>query len=163
MNTTTRTGDSVLKQIADLQNLSHADLQQLWRTLHGKEPPAFNRPFLIKRLAYRIQELAYGGLSSNALGLMDKVLEDRGYDGNGGDCGRSHAEQRRKEGLPTPGTRFVREWRGRIYEVIATPNGFEYDGKPFRSLTAISQLITGTHCNGRVFFGMNRKMKKGRQ
>lgn len=161
MKTTNGTGDSVLKQIADLQNLSHAELQQLWRTLHGKEPPAFNRPFLIKRLAYRIQELAYGGLSPNVSAAMDEVLDTHGYDGNGSDCGRSRIEQRRKEGLPAPGTRFVREWRGKTYEVVATPNGFEYEGRPFRSLTAIAQLITGTHCNGRVFFGMNRKKKGG--
>ncbi len=162
MKMTDRTENSVLKQIADLHNLSHVELQQLWRTLHSKEPPAFNRPFLIKRLAFRIQELAYGGLSPNACEVMDEMLDGHGYDANGGDCGRSRIEQRRKEGLPIPGTRFVREWRGKMYEVTVTPDGFEYEGRRFRSLTAIAQLITGTNCNGRVFFGMNRK-KKGRQ
>jgi hypothetical protein len=71
MTTNTGTGDSVLKQIADLQNLSHAQLQQLWRTLYGKDPTASNRPYLVKRLAYRIQEIAYGGLS-------DTVAKDDG-------------------------------------------------------------------------------------
>jgi DUF2924 family protein len=56
--------DSALAQVAALPEKSTADLKQLWRELYDREPPPYNRPFLVKRLAYRIQELAYGGLSA---------------------------------------------------------------------------------------------------
>ena len=56
--------DSVLAQVAALPEKSTAELKQLWRELYDREPPPYNRPFLVKRLAYRIQELAFGGLSA---------------------------------------------------------------------------------------------------
>ena len=57
--------DSVLRQVADLQNLTYEQLKELWRTLNGGQPPAYNRKYIISRLAYRIQEIAYGGLSDD--------------------------------------------------------------------------------------------------
>jgi hypothetical protein len=58
--------NSVLAQLAALPEKSTAELKQLWRDLYDREPPPYNKPFLIKRLAYRIQELAYAGLSARA-------------------------------------------------------------------------------------------------
>ena len=58
--------ESIVKQIAGLHRLSAAELKDRWRELFGTEPPGYNRSFLIKRLAHRIQELAYGGLSDTA-------------------------------------------------------------------------------------------------
>ena len=54
------------------------------------------------------------------------------------------------------GTRFEREWKGRRYEVITREDGFEFEGMPFKSLSAIARHITGTQWNGRVFFGLNK-------
>ena len=54
--------DSVLAQLAALPGKTAPELKQLWRELYDREAPSFNKPFLVKRLAYRIQELAYGGL-----------------------------------------------------------------------------------------------------
>ena len=59
--------DSVLRQVADLKNLTHDELKDLWKTLNGGEPPAYNRKYIVSRLAYRIQEIAYGGLSDLSL------------------------------------------------------------------------------------------------
>ena len=58
--------NSVLAQLAALPGKTTPELKQLWRELYDREPPSYNKPFLIKRLAYRIQELAYGGLSARA-------------------------------------------------------------------------------------------------
>jgi len=160
MTTNTGTGDSVLKQIADLQNLSHAQLQQLWRTLYGKDPTACNRPYLIKRLAYRIQEIAYGGLSDKSRKMMDDILDSCGFDENGGSLDGRRTERKRKVGVPVVGTRLVREWNGRTYEVTVVYGGFEYEGRRYRSLTAIATAITGTHWNGRTFFGLKESHKK---
>ncbi len=60
-----------------------------------------------------------------------------------------------------PGTRFVRIWKDRRYEVLAHPNGFEYDGRIFRSLSAVSREITGTRWNGRLFFGLKKNNDAG--
>lgn len=163
MKTITRTNDSVLKQIAGLESLKHEELVKLWRTLYGNDPTASNRPYLIKRLAYRIQELAYGGLSDNARRTMDEILDLHGFDENGGNLDSRRVEKKRKVGVPVVGTRLVREWNGRTYEAIVVHGGFEYEGRRYRSLTAIATAITGTHWNGRAFFGLKKSHeKKGR-
>ena len=160
MKMTNGTSDSVLKQIADLDTLNHDQLCELWRTLFGKEPAAFNRPYLIKRLAYRIQEIAYGGLSERAHKTMDDVLDSHGFDENGGSLDGRRTERKRKAGVPVAGTRLVREWNGRTYEVTVAYGGFEYEGRRYKSLTAIATAITGTHWNGRAFFGLKESHKK---
>lgn len=160
------TGNSVLRQIADLQNLSHDELRQLWRTLIGGDPPAYNRTFIVSRLTYRIQELACGGLSERARRTMREVLDENGFDENACDGGarRRQRDRKRKEGMPVLGTRFVREWNGRRYEVTVVNGGFEFEGRRYRSLTAITKAITGTHWNGRAFFGLRSDgAEKGRQ
>ena len=83
--------DSVLQQIAGLKGLDHDGLCQLWRTLYGKEPSAYNRTFIISRLAHRIQEIAYGGLSGETKSKMRDVLKSGGFNEIGGN---SHGKQR---------------------------------------------------------------------
>jgi hypothetical protein len=142
----------VLKQIAQLPGLSFEELKERWRALYGTEPPAYNKPFLIKRLAYRIQELAYGGLSENAKARLDEIARENGMD----ELASLDRTTPRKKGMPVIGTRLVREWNGDRYEVTVVHNGFEFRGKTFRSLTSITKAITGTHWNGPAFFGLRR-------
>ena len=144
---------NVLKQILDLQNLSHSELVSLWRTLCGNEPPASNRRFIIKRLAYRIQEIAYGGLSQEAHSTMDAILKRHDYNENGMPKAASSKTQAMKD-MPIIGSKLFREWNGRRYEVTTLRDGFEYEGRKYRSLSAIATTITGTHWNGRAFFGL---------
>ncbi|MHB9036379.1 MAG: DUF2924 domain-containing protein [Armatimonadota bacterium] len=146
--------DSVKKQIADLQNLSYDELKQLWRTLYGSDPPAYNKVFIKNRLAYRIQELTYGGLSNRARQFLKSVLIANGFKDNGCRSAAGRKELRHRcEDLPVLGTKLTREWNGRRHEAIVVTGGFEYDGKRYRSLTAVAKAITGTHRSGRAFFG----------
>mgnify|MGYP001596877321 CR=1 FL=1 len=146
--------DSVLQQIAGLKTLDHENLCNLWRTLYGKEPPAYSRPFLISRLSHRIQEIAYGGLSDATKQKMHDVLKSNGFNEVGSSRhGQQKAKQAQKNNMPVVGTKLVRDWNGRRYEVIAVSGGFEYDGRLYRSLSAIAKVITGTHWNGKLFFG----------
>jgi len=145
---------SVLKQVADLENLTHQELKRLYVTLHGVEPPAYNRDFIIKRLAYRIQEIAYGGLPAEAHRKMDEALNRHGYDENGMPTKAVGRRTGRGKDAPIIGSRLVRDWNGKRYEVTALHDGFEFDGRKYRSLTAIATAITGTHWNGRAFFGL---------
>jgi hypothetical protein len=145
--------DSVLTQIAGLSSLDHNGLNDLWRTLYGKEPPAYNRQFVISRLAYRLQEIAYGGLSDETKTKMKDVLASSNMGGKKSTSNKTK-QRIRKRDMPIYGTRLVRDWNGHRYEVIAVPGGFEYDGMLYRSLSAIAKAITGTHWNGKLFFGI---------
>ncbi len=147
-----RARHSVLRQLATLETMSLEQLHEKWRDLYGGEPPRYRRRFLLKRLAYRIQELFYGGLSEAAKAHLRQAAQgdpvarvDRRISGN---------PQNKADILP--GTRFVRIWKDRRYEVLAHENGFEYDGRIFRSLSAVSREITGTRWNGRLFFGLKK-------
>jgi hypothetical protein len=144
-----RNRNSVLRQLAALQKMSLCDLKDKWKDLYGTEPPTFRKSFIQKRLAYRIQELFYGGLSVD---VQEKLQ------------GKSKAKKTsNKRELVLPGTRFIREWGGDRHEVIAREKGFEYKGKMFRSLSAIASEITGSHWNGKRFFGLSAPVGTGRQ
>ena len=152
-----RVRHSVLRQLATLETLTMEQLHEKWRDLYGGEPPQYKRQFLIKRLAYRIQELFYGGLSEAAKTRLKQVAEDNPVvrvDHPVSDNPQSRADI-------LPGTRFVRIWKDRRYEVLAHPNGFEYDGRMFRSLSAVAREITGTRWNGRLFFGLKKDNRGG--
>ena len=147
-----RSRHSVLRQLATLNSMTLEQLREKWLDLYDCDPPPYKRQFLIKRLAYRIQELFYGGLSEAAkahlgqVALADPVAR---VDGRASDNSQRQADI-------LPGTRFVRTWKGRRYEVLACENGFEYDGRIFRSLSAVAREITGTRWNGRLFFGLKK-------
>ena len=145
---------SVLRQVAALDGLPTPDLKARWRELYGSESPRFNRQFLIKRLAYRIQELAYGGLCADTRARLAGVLKEEGYNDLGMKTGR-RALAGSEARLP-PGTLLAREWDGRRHEVRVVDGGFEYQGLLYRSLSAVARSITGTSWNGPRFFGLRQ-------
>ena len=146
---------SVLRQVVALEGMSTPDLKARWRELYGKEPPGFNRQFLIKRLAYRIQELAYGGLSEQTRDRLTQVLKDEGYDSLGRKTGRRSIKGSEKR--LTPGTVLVREYDGDLHHVNVVTGGFEYRGMFYKSLSAVARRITGTRWNGPRFFGLRKE------
>lgn len=139
--------DTVIAQLAALKDAPASALKDKWRALFDTEPPPYNRRFLESRLAYRIQELAYGGLKPATVERL-RVL-GRQYDGKPG--GRRKI---RPDNLPIAGTRLSREWQGLEYCVTVRSNDFEYQGRPYKSLSAIAREITGVRWNGWVFFGL---------
>jgi hypothetical protein len=138
--------NTVLAQLAALKGAPVADLKQKWRDLFEREPPPYNRRFLESRLAYRIQELAYGGLSEETIERLDAIADEL----EGKKPKRRHLFQDR----PMAGTRLIRDWRGTEHSVTVRQDDFEYKGRPYKSLSAIARLITGTQWNGLVFFGL---------
>jgi len=150
---------TTVKQIAALQDLPMPALQERWRGLLGTEPPRYNRSFLVRRLAHRLQELAYGGLSQSARARMSELLTQAGYDEFGA-LRPNRPSARRRAGLPVAGTRLIREWNSQLHEVTVVAGGYEYRGRRYRSLTAITELITGTHWNGPAFFGLRARSRQ---
>jgi hypothetical protein len=138
--------NTVLARLAELKTLPIPQLKQQWRDLFDTEPPPFNRRFLESRLAYRIQELAYGGLKPETIQRLEALAEDLESDQPG--------QPRRSAGRPFSGTQLVRDWQGTEHRVTVVDGGFEYRGRPFKSLSAIARAITGTRWNGWTFFGL---------
>jgi hypothetical protein len=139
--------DTVLAQLAALKGAPAPVLKAKWRALFDTEPPPYNRRFLESRLAYRIQELAYGGLKKETVERL-RVL-GRQYEVKSGTRPKG-----RNYRLPIAGTRLIREWQGIEHCVTVRANDFEFQGRPYKSLSAIAREITGVRWNGWVFFGL---------
>ena len=145
---------SVLRQLAELDTLPTKELKERWRILYGDEALSYNRQFLLKRLAYRIQEIAYGGLPHEVRTRLNKLLDEEGYDEIGVKVADRKPPRSAPGDRPIPGTMLIREWDGERHEVTALQKGFEYRGIPYRSLSAVARKITGTRWNGPLFFGL---------
>ena len=141
-------------RLAALKTTPTPELKAQWRELFDSEPPPFNRRYLESRLAYRIQELAYGGLKPETIRRLERLGEEL----DGGD--RKKRSIRADRDRPITGTRLLREWQGVEQIVTVTADGFEWQGRPYKSLSAIARGITGTRWNGWVFFGL--KNHRGR-
>ncbi len=146
------THDTIPARLAALKTTSTLELKQQWRELFDSEPPPFNRRYLESRLAYRIQELVYGGLKPETV----KRLEALGEQLDGGDRKKSRI---RADLTPIVGTRLIREWQGVEQIVTVTADGFDWQGRPYKSLSAIARAITGTRWNGWVFFGLKSRRR----
>jgi hypothetical protein len=141
--------NSVLAQIGALKSMPAAGLKARWRELFDTEPPPYNRRFLESRLAYRIQELAFGGLKPETVERLAALAEGLG--------GKATRRARSAQDRPIAGTRLIRDWHGVEHSVTVRDDGYEYQGRPYKSLSAIARLITGTRWNGWVFFGLKNQ------
>jgi hypothetical protein len=140
----------VLERLAALKTDLTPALKQQWRDLFGAEPPPYNRRFLESRLAYRIQELAYGGLKPETLARLEALGEQ--FDG-----GKVAVRKTRPDDRPIAGTQLIREYQGVEHVVTVTRAGYEFEGRPYQSLSAIARGITGTRWNGWMFFGLRQR------
>ena len=142
--------DTVLARLAALKTAQTTDLKQQWRELFETEAPPYNRRFLEHRLAYRIQELAYGGLSLRRSNVSRRSRETSTM---------GHPARRRQpaKDRPIAGTRLIREWQGVEHCVTVRDEDFEYQGRPYKSLSAVARAIAGTRWNGLVFFGLKNR------
>ena len=150
----------VLSQLSALGSHSMAELQAMWRRLNGTEPPRANRKFIESRLAYRIQELAFGGLKTETRARLAALAEEMEAEAGGKGAGRTRGGAPSDQRLLS-GTRLIREWQGVEHAVTVLDSGFEWQGRPYGSLSSVARAITGTRWNGPLFFGL-RTTKGGR-
>ena len=141
--------DNVIGRIAALKTTPTPDLRVMWRNLFDSEAPRYNRRFLESRLAYRIQELQYGGLKPATVTRLEALGEDL-------DGGKIEVRRKRADDRPLAGTRLIREWQGVEHTVTVLDDGYDYQGRPYKSLSAVARAIAGTRWNGWVFFGVRR-------
>lgn len=145
--------DSVLAQVAALRSMPAPELRKQWQKLFDTPPPRYNRRFLESRLAYRIQELAYGGLKPAAVARLEALGEQL-------DGGRITVRRQRADNRPMAGTRLIREYQGIEHCATVLQDGYEWQGRPYRSLSAIARAITGTRWNGLTFFGLKNSRSR---
>ena len=134
--------------LARLPELALSELRQQWRTLYKCDAsPHLSRELLLRAVAYRMQEVALGGLRPERQRQLRQLAQQFNETG----------EIRRDACLELKsGTRLVREWRGRTYEVLVLDDGFSWQGTAYRSLSAVARKITGTPWSGPLFFGLKQ-------
>jgi len=138
--------------VASLPQIGSTRLRTLWFECFGRSVPVPPRnDFLIRCLAYRIQEEAHGGLNAATRKRLHKLA---GLLENNPNSASFNARRIK------PGTRLIREWRGDIHEVVVTDKGFAFRGKRYRSLSEIARAITGTRWSGPLFFGLKSAATK---
>ena len=153
--------ETKLSQIMELKVASVEKLQDKYKELFKtKETPCDNKIYLFKRIAYKLQELEYGGLSENAKAKIKELLKE--YDPINNKALRPEVTSAgktvtsipslRDKRLPIPGTVMHKKYKDQDIQVKVLEKGFEYNNKYYRSLTAISEEITGAHWSGYDFF-----------
>ena len=153
---------SIAAQIAQLQGMTVGELREEYLKVFGEEARSRNRTWLWKRVAWRVQELEYGGLSERAKRRLQELMPDaeialRVPRGRFREIRDLAIHQTRDSRLPRPGTVLMKQYRGQRIVVEVLHDGFNYEGQVFRSLSAVARAITGTQWNGWAFFGLNGK------
>jgi hypothetical protein len=132
--------------LARLPQLGIRELREAWRSLYKAEAsPHLSRGLLMRAVAYRMQEVALGGLRPGLQHQLRQIAQELKQTG---------AAAIRLRPQLKAGTRLIREWRGRTYEVVVLDDGFSWQGTHYRSLSVIARQITGTAWSGPLFFGL---------
>ncbi len=124
-------------RLARLATLSPAGLRQEWASVYKAEPPRLSPDLLRHGIAYRLQERAYGALPKRARAALMNL------------------EGRVPASTSKPGTQLIRSWNGRTISVTITEDGYLFEDRTYRSLSAIAREVTGVHWSGPRFFGLN--------
>ena len=145
---------SVEAEIARLRDLDAKVLRARWRTSFGQDAPTHvARHLLFAMLAYHLQAEAMGDLDAATVRFLKQV--DLAPSKKAAVPPTQAFERRTRE--LSPGTVLTREWGGQHHRVMVRDGGFVWEGRPYRSLSEIAKLITGTKWNGPRFFGLRDK------
>lgn len=161
-------------QINQLRKMTVGELRKKYREVYGEGTKSGNRDWLWKRIAWRIQEQAYGGLSERAKQRAEDIADEadirlrvpkNAFSGVTDETGkiiigRPKGLAGRDKRLPAPGTIITREYKAETYAVKVLDNGFEYDNRMFRTLSSVAREITGSHWNGFAFFNLLKRRSK---
>jgi hypothetical protein len=137
------------QEIERLQMLDVPALRQRWKALFGASPsPHLGKVFMMRAIAYRLQEKVFGGLKPSTQRILDRVCLDSAK--------RTIAPRK----LASAGTVLIREWHGVRHRVTVLDNDVLYRGHRYQSLSEVAKLITGTHWSGPMFFGLKNRTKE---
>jgi hypothetical protein len=155
---------NIERELALLRRMTPAQLRERYLAVFGEPSRSGNKDFLVKRIAWRVQSLAEGGLSERARRRAEELARDadirttipRTREISAGSTTRTCAVSASSHDprLPIPGTVLTRQYRGRTVQVRVLSSGFDYEGERYRSLSAVAKAVTGAHWNGHLFFGL---------
>ena len=136
------------QQLAELPRMTPAQLRARWRDCWRKPAPDIGPDLLRRGIAWKLQSRVYGDVPSHIKRELERTAEllRRGEKLN---CSNRP--------LLRPGTRLVRQWRGKVHRVLVLDDGYEYCGRRFSSLTQVAASITGVHWSGPIFFGLKKR------
>ena len=147
--------DASGEALARLPKLDIHELREEWRRLYKADvSPHLSRELVIRAVAYRMQEVALGGLRLEPQRQLRQIATE---------LKQTEGAAIRLRPQLKPGTRLMREWQGQIYEVVVLDDGFSWQGMHYRSLSAIARKITGTAWSGPLFFGLKQNRSAGRR
>ena len=160
--------DSMVARIEALRSMTVTQLREKYREVYGEDSRSGNKDWLWKRIAWRIQELEHGGLSerakrraaelANEADLRLRVPQNAFTGFVNGNAQKTTRVVRKitpsDKRLPMAGTVLRRQYKGKMYSVTVLEDGFAYDGRLYRSLSALAKEITGAHWNGFAFFNI---------
>ena len=156
--------ESVISRIMAIKDLPSKDLQKKYEEVFGgKKPTSNNRTYLWRRIAYRMQEIEFGGLPEEAQTKIQELIKEhdpinavatRPESAANPEANTKKQKPLRDRRLPIPGTIITKNSKGLKIEVKALEKGFEYKNVVYKSLTAIAKEITGAHWNGFLFFNL---------
>ena len=150
----TRQKDVGREALSRLPKLDIHELREEWRFLYkANASPHLSRELLIRAVAYRMQEVALGGLRPEPQRQLRQIAQELKQTG----------EAKRFRPQLKPGTRLMREWQGRTYEVVVLDDGFSWQGTRCKSLSAVARKITGTAWSGPLFFGLKQTRSANRR
>jgi hypothetical protein len=160
---------NVAKELAALQRMSVSQLREKYAEVFGEATTTGNRTWLIRRVAWRIQANAEGDLSERAKQRAAELARDSDLRitaprerpavlpmTRGGTRTGMLPPAKSDDRLPPPGTVLTRKYKGGSVQAKVLANGFEYDGEVYGSLSAMAKAVTGSHCNGFLFFGLTK-------
>ncbi len=157
----------IAREIATLDTMTLRELQAKWVEVWREPCRAKHKGFLRKRIAWKIQANASGGLSQRALERARELADETllkirnpapfGPPTAGGRTFRQRIHAPGDPRIPAPGTVITRDYKGRKLLVGVLDNGFEFEGSIYRSLSAVAKAATGAHWNGMLFFGLEER------
>ena len=150
---------NIADTIAALKDRSTAELAAEFERLYGRKPRYRSPVWMRKRIAFRVQENAYGGLPGAARAELERFAAEVQLPEVATRANVRGNSAKKPNGQPRPGTVLQREWRGQQIRVEVTVDGFEWNGDRYGSLSAVAMAITGTKWNGRLFFGLTGRKR----
>ena len=151
----------ISEKIEALKTTETAQLSALYRQHFGNKPASIKRIFMIRQLAYRMQEQAIGELSPAAkekIGELIRIYDPINKTAIRSNSGKTNAG--RDIRLPMPGSFIIKNYKGKRLEVKVLEEGFEYEGQAYTNLSHIAKAVTGAHWNGFKFFGVKNNGRK---
>jgi DUF2924 family protein len=143
-------------EIEELRRLPFHQLVARYTELWGHEPAIKSRSYVFRRTAWKLQEQRYGGLSQSAQDRLEELIAETRTRLQG-KVRTEHRTLPRRGAGPRVGTILTRQYKGEEIRVHVRPEGFEWNGVIFKSLSAVARAITGSRWNGPLFFGLNQR------